>query len=596
MASFQLWHLTHGTRRIICISMNTNGLREMKNKKLFLISASLIVSGMLIQQGFTDPELYEDAVPSCASKNQSAYEEFVVPTKSLGQDDDMASFVVLDDLKKPTTSLTDKEESGTSVAKAGETLIEKFTLQDAQLNARLASAAYLTPSQEENATKSQAIQNKVDTVTEMRKLGYAVYAFQNANAKGDETDHAGYVYIKGNEVIVTFRGTEHMNDFIGDANAPMMPNDYGQGHLHSGFKNRFMDLRANVDQVIRDHYRGQRDVNLSNLDYKVAGHSLGGALATIYVDYLMNKGGVSPDRILLTTYGSPRVGDGIFADDFNKKMGANALRVFAGGDPVPGVGPKEAGYTHVGTAYATKTGEYLFNAHYMETSYIRSLSQLTQQKLYTSKAYRDEVGYVRYAANRVASGFASAIVYGMTMIANSPMNYGKRSDQLSDIDTPQVQHFLESTDLTAILKQLSLIESEILDAKRRNDEDNILQLKNSKSLALSALSLSMENIDTNPELSKNMPKQLKGTFDNLKKPYRDYKAAFEKAQDIAHGHNRILDELNKAEVGSRQHQKLKAEFEASRKKLESQQRKVNREAKAFYKTIEKSMHKHSKKS
>jgi hypothetical protein len=79
----------------------------------------------------------------------------------------------------------------------------------------------------------------------------------------------------------------------------------------------------------------------------ITGHSLGGALA-ILAAYRGVEVGVFPaSRLLVTTFGSPRVGNAAFAKCFNKIEFLDVKRVVSPFDAVPDLPPRLAGFRHV---------------------------------------------------------------------------------------------------------------------------------------------------------------------------------------------------------------------------------------------------------
>jgi kumamolisin len=90
----------------------------------------------------------------------------------------------------------------------------------------------------------------------------------------------------------------------------------------------------------------------SSASVDVAGHSLGGALATLYV--LENARTDQLSNPLLCTFASPFVGDSTFAAAFNG-LGLTSWRIVNAPDLVPKLPPQILGFTHVNT-------EQLFNS------------------------------------------------------------------------------------------------------------------------------------------------------------------------------------------------------------------------------------------
>jgi hypothetical protein len=81
----------------------------------------------------------------------------------------------------------------------------------------------------------------------------------------------------------------------------------------------------------------------------VAGHSLGSALATLYVAENYSKPRLQIP--LLCTLASPRVGDPSFASQFDALPGLASWRIVNYPDVVPSLPPELAGFQHVQTKY-----------------------------------------------------------------------------------------------------------------------------------------------------------------------------------------------------------------------------------------------------
>ena len=109
-----------------------------------------------------------------------------------------------------------------------------------------------------------------------------------------------------------------------------LPETWDQGGMvHRGFKKALQDVWPDLEDYMS---------NLQNKNRKIwmTGHSLGAALATLAADRYGNVQG-------LYTYGSPRVGDQDFKEDFN----VNAYRFVNNSDIVTKVPPANM-YCHVG--------------------------------------------------------------------------------------------------------------------------------------------------------------------------------------------------------------------------------------------------------
>lgn len=120
------------------------------------------------------------------------------------------------------------------------------------------------------------------------------------------------IYEIENELVVIFKGTsnieDHMNNInFGKSTIPDIP-----GRVHSGFKSILFEMNndtktPNILEILNilDTYPNTTKINIS-------GHSLGGAIATIFYSYLLHY------RLFplnLVTFGCPRVGNKLFCDN-----------------------------------------------------------------------------------------------------------------------------------------------------------------------------------------------------------------------------------------------------------------------------------------
>ena len=167
---------------------------------------------------------------------------------------------------------------------------------------------------------------------------------QNAGFQDVEyfDSEATQYYVASNEkfAIVAFRGSEArlregdssvgyiFADWMANFNFAPEPWEQG-GNVHRGFKGALDEVWDDLEDHISNLQKNNRKIWMT-------GHSLGAALATLAAHRYGNVQG-------LYTYGSPRVGDRNFKDDFN----VNAYRFVNNSDIVTKV-PPAAMYLHVG--------------------------------------------------------------------------------------------------------------------------------------------------------------------------------------------------------------------------------------------------------
>lgn len=148
-------------------------------------------------------------------------------------------------------------------------------------------------------------------------------------------------YIIGDDstLILAFRGTEitKAKDILTDINAKLV-NGLG-GKIHQGFCVALSYVWTDVWNTLKKE-RASRAL-------WVTGHSLGGALATLAVAKLLQEQHQLVNG--LYTFGSPRVGNGRFADKFDEDFKKYAYRFVNDNDAVPHVPSEDMNFSHVGT-------------------------------------------------------------------------------------------------------------------------------------------------------------------------------------------------------------------------------------------------------
>jgi hypothetical protein len=125
--------------------------------------------------------------------------------------------------------------------------------------------------------------------------------------------------------ILSFRGTTDFTNWIEDGTFFQTTNPRGPGNVHQGF-----------DKTLTDQYPAiTAAVKATHTEYLViTGHSLGGAMAALCADWFDDDdNAVTPAACY--TFGSPRIGDIPFANDYAPKQ----FRFVNSGDVVPHLPP-----------------------------------------------------------------------------------------------------------------------------------------------------------------------------------------------------------------------------------------------------------------
>lgn len=170
--------------------------------------------------------------------------------------------------------------------------------------------------------------------------------------ENSQTDTQCWCFANESVLVIAFRGTEiHLTkDVLTDIDLVPVDIEIGKARVHRGFWKAWSSVKVAVEEVV--------DIFGKNRDVWVAGHSLGGALATLCAFEISQK-----KRVRLVTFGSPRVGNGEFALEFCTRISENnVVRVTTRGDAVPCV-PFSGGafdYQHVSGAFVLEHGNVAF--------------------------------------------------------------------------------------------------------------------------------------------------------------------------------------------------------------------------------------------
>lgn len=150
-----------------------------------------------------------------------------------------------------------------------------------------------------------------------------------------ETDTRVIVVEDGQDLIIAFRGTADMRNWLTDIDVKMV--NVGNGFkVHAGFRTAIFSVIESV---------AQKCANSPGRRIWLTGHSLGGALAILAAD-LLYQHGVTVSGIY--TFGQPRVGNGAYRDAFNFHFLDRTFRIVNDVDIVPHVPWLCGRYRHCG--------------------------------------------------------------------------------------------------------------------------------------------------------------------------------------------------------------------------------------------------------
>jgi triacylglycerol lipase len=183
----------------------------------------------------------------------------------------------------------------------------------------------------------------------------------------------GFAAKKKERVYLVFRGTQTAKEWVRNFSMNLSPYFLpAYGSVHEGFLDTYRSVRDEIEQVLSSQS--------GRMKLFIGGHSLGAAIATLAlpdIEMKMNR------RIAAAyTFGSPRVGDNIFAKAYGSQFGQRSFRIVNTSDivtsipfPTPIMGKIGGYFSHVDTPVDINAQkEDLEQNHNMKT-YLESLSE-----------------------------------------------------------------------------------------------------------------------------------------------------------------------------------------------------------------------------
>ena len=217
----------------------------------------------------------------------------------------------------------------------------------------MVSATHKNTNAWRSRTDRQAIQNENMNPNLMPTFDPSARGFSLVNARAcalysqqvyhgaliqSELSHVDVCLTTQGELVVAYRGTANLMDWITDAKFRKVATPYG--FVHNGFWDAF---RSTLDQVMSEIGKGP-----ANLPIYITGHSLGGAQAVLLATHIARS---VPAIVHLYTFGQPRVGDAAFARRSGEILAGLHHRLINGEDIVARLPGWLAGFRHSGARY-----------------------------------------------------------------------------------------------------------------------------------------------------------------------------------------------------------------------------------------------------
>lgn len=155
--------------------------------------------------------------------------------------------------------------------------------------------------------------------------------------KGNDIDTQCYVMHSDTDIVVAFCGSESLKDWLTNFQTVYDPGPLTDTRAHEGFQDALFP-------AVLPLIRYLETCDLQNKRLWITGHSLGGALCSLFAGMLCEN---NINVYSVYTFASPRPADSQFEKQLNDAIQGPHIRVVNFGDLVPHV-PPEPFYSHPG--------------------------------------------------------------------------------------------------------------------------------------------------------------------------------------------------------------------------------------------------------
>lgn len=187
-----------------------------------------------------------------------------------------------------------------------------------------------------------AYESEKDIRIKLLQQGFKVEFINKPDTHKADKDTQLFIAHSGSAVVIAFRGTEKLKDWL--TNAGFDFQNTPNGKVHKGFDNA---LNSVWNQIVHT----LKKVQQYGQPLWITGHSLGGALAVLAVARLVLD--IDPDIYKsvhgLYTFGQPRVGDRTFVKTLDDQIKPRYFRFVNDNDIVPRVPIRLNQYQHGGS-------------------------------------------------------------------------------------------------------------------------------------------------------------------------------------------------------------------------------------------------------
>lgn len=203
-----------------------------------------------------------------------------------------------------------------------------------------------------------------------------------------DSDTQLFVGHSGTAIVIAFRGTANIIDWMTDAKIGFV--DIPHGKVHRGFNDA-------LDSVWTELIEALNQMQVYAQSLWITGHSLGGTLATLAAARLsldMHK----PINGIYT-FGQPRVGDRQFSREVDNELKPRYFRFVNNNDIVTRIPTRLGTYKHVGTVRFFDAGGILHDDASYWYAFLESIKGDLEDKLDLIPAFAENHFIARYIAN-----------------------------------------------------------------------------------------------------------------------------------------------------------------------------------------------------
>lgn len=188
-----------------------------------------------------------------------------------------------------------------------------------------------------------AYQDESKISTTIQLWGWELIDFIHIK-KGFDIDIQCYLMCDEKNIVVVFRGSDSHENWVANFQATQDPGPLKHTWVHKGFQDSLYPAVISLSKHVRDAVKSQKKV-------WITGHSLGGALCSLYAGMLIEN---DFEVYGIYTFASPRPASPNFEQQLNKKVIGPHYRVVNDGDVVPHL-PSEPFFSHCGKRIILKS-------------------------------------------------------------------------------------------------------------------------------------------------------------------------------------------------------------------------------------------------